>query len=89
MAGLALATTANALLLAFLVAISGFVFSGPEGAWGDISAVLVWWAAVALSAAAIVAGWTLWTRGASTGVIQLAAWAPLVPWSLLALWSIF
>ncbi len=87
MAGLALATLANVALLAFLVALSGFIFSGPEGARGDAAAVAVWSVAVALSVTAIIAGWTLRVRGASPRLVQAAAWAPLAPWTALALWS--
>ncbi|MFG1281663.1 hypothetical protein V5F34_10280 [Xanthobacter autotrophicus] len=54
---------ANAGLAILLIAISGFVFGGPEGANGEASAVAGWGSTLAISILAPALGLMMWRRG--------------------------
>ena len=73
---LVLASIIDVLLLALLVAVSGFVFGGgPEGMHGELSGVLVWTTGVVSCIAAPVAGFVL-RRFRRAGIGDAVAWLP-------------
>jgi hypothetical protein len=72
---LVLATVADFGLAVLLIAISGFVFGGPEGLRGDPASVAAWLGALVACLAAPAIGFLLRRRGyAGPGV--LVAWLP-------------
>jgi hypothetical protein len=75
LAVLILGVVADLALAALLVGISGFVFGGPEGLRGEISAVMGWSAALAAAVAAPALGGIFYARGRK-GAGTLIAWLP-------------
>ena len=53
----------NAGLAILLIAISGFVFGGPEGARGEASAVMGWGSTLAVCVLSPLLGLWMWRRG--------------------------
>jgi hypothetical protein len=72
---LILATIVDLLLAVLLVAVSGFVFEGPEGARGELSAVLMWSFALLACLGLPAAGFVLRHKG-YPGVGAALAWLP-------------
>ncbi|MEP9351178.1 hypothetical protein [Xanthobacter sp. KR7-225] len=54
---------ADAGLVVLLIAISGFVFGGPEGARGEASAVAGWGMSLAVCLLSPLFGLLMWRRG--------------------------
>ena len=72
---LILGTIVDLLLAALLIAVSGFVFGGPEGGHGEITGVLMWSFRMVCCAGAPVGGFLLRAKGRpGTGII--VAWVP-------------
>lgn len=72
---MAFALLADAGVVILLIAISGFVFGGPEGARGEIHAVMEWAGAVAAFVIPPALGLWFWRRGRPD--VGLAfAWLP-------------
>lgn len=84
---LGLGLLGDGVLLVFLIAMSGYVFGGPEGMRGDASAVLVWSAGVFAVVAAALAAIVLSLRGRLQQA-ALVAMGPPVAAMLAALASL-
>lgn len=65
----------DAGLAILLIAISGFVFGGPEGANGEASAVIAWSSALAVTVIAPALSLFMWRRGRRDHAIALT-WLP-------------
>lgn len=61
-AAIALGLIADAGLVILLLAISGFVFGGPEGANGELSAVIGWSLTLAVCVISPLIGLVMWRR---------------------------
>jgi hypothetical protein len=72
---LIMATIVDAALAILLVAVSGFIFGGPEGVNGEPTAVALWVVALAGCFAAPAAGFALRSQG-RPGYGALAALIP-------------
>ena len=72
---LILATIVDLLLAVLLVAVSGFVFEGPEGAHGELTAVLMWSFSLLLCLGLPAAGFLLRHNG-YRGIGAALAWLP-------------
>ena len=59
--GLGLLVDAGIVIL--LIAISGFVFGGPEGARGEVSAVMGWASTLGITLLSPAMGLWMWRRG--------------------------
>ena len=60
---MALGLLADAALVVLLIAISGFIFEGPEGANGAASAVAGWGMSLAVCVLSPLMGLMMWRRG--------------------------
>lgn len=72
---LVLGLLADAGLATLLIAISGFVFGGPEGARGETSAVVSWGLSLAVTVLAPAIALWLWRHG-RRDIAVAAAWLP-------------
>lgn len=78
---MALGFLADAALVILLLAVSGFVFSGPEGANGEASAVAGWGISLAVCVISPLMGIMMWRRGRrdlALGMVWLPPLAMLV-----------
>ncbi len=75
---------ADAGVVILLIAISGFVFGGPEGARGEIHAVMGWAGAVATFVVPPALGLWFWRRGRPDVGVALAWLPPLAALAALA-----
>ncbi len=66
---------ADAGLVALLIAVSGFIFEGPEGARGEISAVLGWSTALLVCILSPALGLYAWRKGRQ-GLASALTWLP-------------
>lgn len=66
---------ADAAIVVLLIAISGFVFGGPEGARGEASAVAGWGISVAVCVLSPLLGLVMWRRGRRDLALAMA-WLP-------------
>lgn len=62
-------------LVTLFIAISGFVFGGPEGARGEASAVAEWSLAVGICVLGPILGLVMWRRG-RRDLALAATWLP-------------
>ncbi|MGR7997299.1 hypothetical protein [Xanthobacter sp. ZOL 2024] len=74
---------ADAALVVLLLAISGFVFGGPEGAGGEMSAVVGWSLTLAVCILSPLLGLLMWRRGRVDLALAMT-WLPVV--ALLVGW---
>lgn len=79
LAGLGL--LANAGLAILLIAISGFVFGGPEGARGEASAVAGWGSTLAICVLSPALGLWMWRRRRWDLALAMI-WLPLLAFLL-------
>lgn len=68
---------ADAGLAILLIAISGFVFGGPEGARGEASAVAGWSATLAICVLSPALGLWMWRRGRRDLALSMI-WLPAI-----------
>ena len=81
---MAFALLADAGGVILLIAISGFVFGGPEGARGEFYAVMGWAGAVATFLIPPALGLWFWRRGRPDMGLALAWLPPLAAMAALA-----
>jgi len=72
---LALGLLADGALVALLIGISGFIFSGPEGLNGETGAVLSWSLALGVCLVCAVLALVFWRAGRRDFALA-AAWLP-------------
>ncbi|MEP9353162.1 hypothetical protein ABLE93_06130 [Xanthobacter sp. KR7-65] len=72
-----LGLVADAGLVILLIAISGFVFGGPEGARGEASAVMGWGSTLAVCILSPALAIWMWRRGRRDLALAMV-WLPIL-----------